>query len=203
MYHHLKGRLIEASPTRAVVECGGTGFLLRIPLTTFEKLPAPGSECLVLTHLHVREDAMELYGFATEAERSMFRRLISVSGVGPSVAMALMSGNTVGDILAAVRRGDSKLLTRAKGIGRKTAERILLELKGAVAEIEALVGAGEGVGGEAAGLPGDAEQLTIRALVTLGYSETDAAGAARDAGRALGGEPSTAELVREALSRVR
>ncbi len=144
---------------------------------------------------------MELYGFATEAERSMFRRLISVSGVGPSVAMALMSRNTVGDILAAVRRGDSKVLTRAKGIGGKTAARIVLDLKGAVAEIEALVGAGEGAQAEAAG--GDAEQLTIRALVTLGYSETDATSAARDAGRALGGEAPTAELVREALSRVR
>ncbi len=202
MYHHLKGRLVEASPARAVVECGGTGYLVRIPLTTFEKLPAPGSECLVLTHLYVREDAMELYGFASEAERSMFRRLISVSGVGPSVAMALMSGNTVSDILAAVRRGDSKLLTRAKGIGRKTAERILLELKGAVAEIEALAGAGEGMGGESAP-PRDAEQLTIRALVTLGYSETEAALAARDAGRALGADAALGELVREALSRVR
>ncbi|MHC4507080.1 MAG: Holliday junction branch migration protein RuvA [Planctomycetota bacterium] len=200
MYDHLKGRLTEASPSRAVVDCAGVGYLVRIPLTTFEKLPPPGSECLVLTHLHVREDAMELFGFTTEAERSTFRRLISVSGVGPAAAMALMSGNTVGDIVSALRRGDASVLTRAKGIGRKTAERIMLELKGAVAELEALAGV-EGARGEAGAL--DAEHSTVQALVTLGYSEADAVGAAKRAVGELGADAALGELVREALKRVR
>jgi Holliday junction DNA helicase RuvA len=201
MYDRLKGRLVEASPSRAVVDCAGVGYLVRIPLTTFERLPPPGSECLVLTHLHVREDAMELYGFTTEAERSTFRRLISVSGVGPAAAMALMSGNTVGDIISALRRGDASVLTRAKGIGRKTADRIMLELKGAVAELEALAGVGEGTPAEAGAL--DAEHSTVQALVTLGYSEADAAGAAKRAVGELGSDAVLGELVREALKRVR
>ena len=201
MYHHLKGRLAEASPSRAVVDCGGVGFLVRIPLTTFEKLPPPGSECVVLTYLHVREDTMDLYGFTTEAERSMFRRLIAVSGVGPAAAMALMSRNTVGDILAALRRGDADVLTRAKGIGRKTADRILLELKGAMAELEALAGVGEAATAEVAA--GDSERLTIQALVTLGYSERESERAAREATREVGADAPLGELVREALGRVR
>ena len=199
MYDHLKGRLAEASPSRAVVDCAGVGYLVRIPLTTFEKLPPPGSECTILTHLHVREDAMELFGFTTEAERSTFRRLISVSGVGPAAAMALMSGNTVGDIISALRRGEASVLTRAKGIGRKTADRIVLELKGAVAELEALAGVDE------AAEPGalDAEHSTVQALVTLGYSEADAARAAKRAAGELGADAALGELVREALKRVR
>ncbi|MHC4253386.1 MAG: Holliday junction branch migration protein RuvA [Planctomycetota bacterium] len=198
MYHHLTGRLVSAEPSRAVVECGGVGYLVRVPLTTFDRLPPPGEECRLLTHLHVREDAMELFGFAEEAERSMFRRLIAVSGVGPGVAMALMSGNSVTDILAAVRRGDAKLLMRAKGVGRKTAERIVLELKGVVEELEALVSVEAGAA--AATAP---EATAVQALVTLGYSEGGAAEAVREVLDELGPDAPLGDVIREALGRVR
>ncbi len=198
MYHHLKGILILAEPSRAVIECDGVGYVLRTPLSTYDKLPSPGEECRLLTHLHVREDAMELFGFVEEAERAMFRRLIAVSGVGPSVAVALMSGNTVADIVAAVKRGDAKLLMRAKGVGRKTAERIVLELKGAVDEIEALVTATAGP------IPAAApEQTAVQALVTLGYSEAGADAAVREVLEELGPDAPLGEVIREALGRVR
>ncbi|MHC5053801.1 MAG: Holliday junction branch migration protein RuvA [Planctomycetota bacterium] len=194
----MTGRLVSAEPSRAVVECGGVGYLVRVPLTTFDRLPPPGEECRLLTHLHVREDAMELFGFAEEAERSMFRRLIAVSGVGPGVAMALMSGNSVADIIAAVRRGDAKLLMRAKGVGRKTAERIVLELKGVVEDLEALVSA------EAGPAPAAAPEATaVQALVTLGYSEGGAAEAVREVLDELGPDAPLGDVIREALGRVR
>jgi Holliday junction DNA helicase RuvA len=183
-----------------VVECAGVGYLARIPVSTYEKLPPVGGECELLTHLHVREDAMELYGFATEAERSMFRRLIAVAGVGPAVAMALMSRHSVAEVLAAIRRADAKLLQRAKGVGRKTAERIALELRGAVDELESLIGGAAAAPGEA---PSDAESAVAQALATLGYSERDADGLARAAVESLGVEAELGELVREALKRVR
>ena len=198
MYHHLRGRLASAEPSLAVVECGGVGYLVRIPLTTFDKLPAPGEECLLLVHLHVREDALDIFGFAEEAERAMFRRLVAVSGVGPSVALALMSGNTVADIVAAVRRGDAKMLTRAKGVGKKTGERIILELKGVVDELEALVSVEAGAAAAAA-----PETTAAQALVTLGYSETDAAAAVRKVLDELGAEAALGDVIREALGRVR
>jgi Holliday junction DNA helicase RuvA len=141
---------------------------------------------------------MELFGFAEEAERSMFRRLIAVSGVGPGVAMALMSGNSVTDILAAVRRGDAKLLMRAKGVGRKTAERIVLELKGVVEELEALVSVEAGAA--AATAP---EATAVQALVTLGYSEGGAAEAVREVLDELGPDAPLGDVIREALGRVR
>jgi len=198
LYHHLTGRLVLAEPSRAVVECGGVGYLVRTSLSTFDKLPSPGEECHLLTHLHVREDAMELFGFVDEAERAMFRRLIAVSGVGPSVAIALMSGNSVADIIAAVKRGDAKLLMRAKGVGRKTADRIVLELKGVVDEMEALVTAEVGPSGAA-----PPEATAVQALVTLGYSEAEADAAVREVFDRLGPDAALGDVIREALGRVR
>lgn len=199
MYHHLRGKLILAEPSRAVVECGGVGYLARIPLTTYDKLPPPGEECFLLTHLHVREDAMELFGFADDAQRIMFRKLIAVSGVGPSVAIALMSGNTVSDIVTAVKRGDAKLLMRAKGVGKKTGERIILELKGAIDELEALVSAEAGPVTVATA----PEETAVQALVTLGYSEIGAAEAVREVFDELGEDAPLGDVIREALGRVR
>jgi len=199
LFHHLSGRLVLADPSHAVIECGGVGYLVRTPLTTFDKLPPPGEECVLLTHLHVRDDAMELFGFAEEAGRAMFRRLIAVSGVGPSVAVALMSGNTVADIVAAVKRGDAKLLMRAKGVGKKTAERIVLELKGAVESIEALVTTEAGPVSVATA----PEVTAVQALVTLGYSEDTAAEAVSEVFEELGPDAAVGDVIREALGRVR
>lgn len=198
MYHHLRGCLSSAAPAHAVVECGGVGYRLRIPLSTFERLPPPGEECTLLTQLHVRDDAMELYGFFTEAERTLFCKLVAVSGVGPSSALAMLSHHSVGSVVAAIRRGDEAPLTRAKGIGRKIAARVVLELKGALDELEALVGvpAAEGEGE-------DSESMTAQALSTLGYSESEAARAAKKAVQELGAEAAPGELLREALKRMR
>jgi Holliday junction DNA helicase RuvA len=199
LYYHLRGKLILSEPSRAVVECGGVGYLARIPLTTFDKLPPQGEDCILLTHLHVREDAMELFGFADDAQRIMFRKLIAVSGVGPSVAIALMSGNTVADIATAVRRGDAKLLMRAKGVGKKTGERIILELKGTMDELEALVSAETGPVTVATA----PEETAVQALVTLGYSEVGAAEAVREVFDELGEDAPLGDVIREALGRVR
>ncbi len=198
MYHHLSGRLTSAGPAAVVVECGGVGYRLRVPLSTYERLPPLGEDCTVLTHLHVRENAMELYGFLTEGERTLFRKLVSVSGVGPAAALAMLSHHSVGSVVAAIRRGDGAPLTKAKGIGRKTADRVVLELKGAVAELEAL-----------AGVPAAAEAreaVTSQALAELGYSEAEAARVAKEVVGELGEgtEPAEpAELLREALRRMR
>jgi Holliday junction DNA helicase RuvA len=196
MYQHLRGRLTFAGPAYAVVECGGVGYRARVPLSTFERLPPAGEECTILTHLHVREDAMELFGFLTEGERTLFRKLVSVSGVGPVAALAMLSHQSVQAVVAAIRRGDAAPLTKAKGIGRKTAERVVLELKGAVAELEALVG----VPAAEAEAP---EVLTARGLMALGYSESDAARVAKEAVEHLGADAAPGELLREALKRVR
>ena len=200
MYHHLRGRVTSAEPARTVLECGGVGYQLRVPLSTFELLPPPGEECTLLTHLYVRDDAMELYGFLTEAERTLFRKLVSVSGVGPAAALAMLSHHSVGAVVAAVRRGDATPLTRAKGIGRKTADRVVLELKGAVPELEALVGAPAVA---AAGGVDTPEMLTAQALVALGYSESDAGRAAREVVAELGPDTVPGELLRETLKRMR
>jgi Holliday junction DNA helicase RuvA len=198
MYHHLRGRLSSAAPAHAVVECGGVGYRVRVPLSTFEHLPPLGEECTLLTHLHVRDDAMELYGFLTEAVRTLFRKLVAVSGVGPSAALAMLSHHSVGAVVAAIRRGDAVPLTRAKGIGRKTAARVVLELKGALGELEALVGVPAAASGAE-----DAESLTAQALATLGYSEFEAARAAKGAVEEVGAEAAPGELLREALKRIR
>ena len=197
MYHHLRGRLTSASPACAVIECGGVGYRVRVPLSTFERLPRVGEECTLLTHLQVREDVMDLYGFLTEGERTLFRKLVSVSGVGPVAALAMLSHQSVGAVVAAIRRGDASPLTKAKGIGRKTAERVVLDLKGAVAELEALVEA------PAAAEAEGPEVVTAQALAALGYSQSDAVRVAREVVKDLGADTALAELLREALKHVR
>jgi len=200
VYEHLNGSLVSAAPGRAVVECGGVGYLVRIPLSTFEKLPEPGTRLKLLTHLHLREDSMELFGFASDGERVLFRKLLSVSGVGPGVALALMSQHRVADIIGALRREDPRPLMLAKGVGRKTAERVVLELKGCVAELEALAGAAapEAEGEADVGVLATA----VQAMVALGYAEADAHAVAREVVKDLGEAP-VGEVLREALRRVR
>lgn len=131
MYNHLRGALVEIRPGHVVLETGGVGWLLIAPLSTTSKLGQPGAEVRVLTHLHVREDALVLYGFATEEERALFRTLLGVSGVGAATAVQILSGASPGDFALAIEKQDTKFLTKLKGIGPKTAKRIILELKGA------------------------------------------------------------------------
>lgn len=172
MIGRLHGKLIEKAPPLILIDVGGVGWEVFVPMSTFCNLPEIGAEVTVLTHLIVREDAEILYGFATAAERETFRALIRVSGVGPKIALAVLSGISAADLANAVERGEAGLLTRVPGIGKKTAERLVLELKGKLS--------GSAFAGSAAAAPASAAQADIvSALVALGYSEREASAAAK------------------------
>jgi holliday junction DNA helicase RuvA len=125
----LKGRLIEKHPTRLILDVHGVGYDVAVPVSTFYAVGEPGAEVTLRVHTHVREDALALYGFPTTFELLVFERLIATSGIGPKLALAVLSGIDAGDFVGAVQRGDVARLTRIPGVGRKTAERICLELK--------------------------------------------------------------------------
>ena len=133
MIGRLSGKLLAKQPPQILIDVAGVGYEVDVPMSTFCKLPAEGESVTLLTHFVVREDALLLYGFATPAEREAFRALIRISGVGPRIALALLSGLTVDQLAQAVESGEAGLLTRVPGIGKKTAERLLLVLKGKLA----------------------------------------------------------------------
>jgi Holliday junction DNA helicase RuvA len=126
---HLRGRILEKQPHRIVVDAGGVGYDVFVPLSTFYGLGEPGSEIALRIHTHVREDALALYGFATRLEQDLFERLIGVSGIGPKLALAVLSGIEPSDLIHAIEQSDLARLTDIPGVGKKTAERIVLELK--------------------------------------------------------------------------
>jgi len=172
MIGRLAGTLLEKNPPEVLVDAGGVGYEVNVPMSTFYNLPALGERVTLLTHLVVREDAHQLYGFLTAAERQAFRQLIRISGVGSRTALAVLSGMSVGELAQAVTLQESGRLTRIPGIGKKTAERLLLELKGR------LGAALDGVAGSAAPAAESGTDV-LRALVALGYSEKEAAAAVR------------------------
>ena len=169
MIGRLHGTLLAKTPPQLLVDCGGVGYEVDVPMSTLYKLPELGRPVTLLTHLAVREDAHQLYGFATAAERDAFRALIRISGVGARIALALLSGLSVDELAQAVTAQDSARLTRVPGIGKKTAERLLLELRG---KLGADLGGGGGTAATAAG-HGD----VLAALLALGYSEREAGAA--------------------------
>ncbi|BAP87543.1 Holliday junction DNA helicase RuvA [Burkholderiales bacterium GJ-E10] len=173
MIGRLAGTLLEKHPPSLLLDVGGVGYELDAPMSTVYNLPAVGERVTLLTHLLVREDAHQLYGFATAAERHAFRALIRISGVGARTALALLSGLSVEELAQAVALQQAGALTRVPGIGAKTAERLLLELKGK------LVPAIEGAGGGAQASIGDTSTDILRALLALGYSEREGAAAMR------------------------
>jgi holliday junction DNA helicase RuvA len=126
---HLRGKLAHKTPARIVVDVNGVGYEVFVPTTTFTALPESGSEVSIDIHTHVREDVIALYGFSTTRERSIFERLMSISGIGPKLAMTILSGGSVEDLVGSIKRSDLARLTAIPGVGRKTAERIILELK--------------------------------------------------------------------------
>lgn len=196
MYHHVKGTLTSKSPAEAVIEAGGVGYLLRISLNTYQALPEAGNQARLLAHLHVKEDAHQLYGFAQERERRAFRIMIGISGVGPKLAMAVLSRLSPSDLEQAVAQQDPDMLTSIPGVGKKTAERLLIELKGKIAEaaVEGLPGSrGQAASGDPA----------VEALVTLGLGPAEARVAADRARAKLGGRAPIEQVVREALSSAR
>ncbi len=166
MIARLSGTLVDKDPGRAVVDAGGVGYELSIPLSTYSALGEPGSRVELHVHTHVREDLIALFGFATRAEKQLFARLIEVNGVGPKTAIAALSGLGPGELIEAVRSRDAKRLASIPGIGRKTADRILLD---AAEKIEAIASAESG-GTAAAGVAGSARQDLLSALLNLGYN---------------------------------
>jgi len=164
MYNHIKGIVTAKSPSRIVVETAGIGYELTIPVSAFRKMPDIGKEALVLVHLVVREDEMKLIGFSSDDERDLFRRLIGLSGVGPSMALQILSGMSPQEFVLAVERQDADALKRIKGVGEKTAKRIIIELKGAKTLLPPETGKmPEGSAGEA-----------VAALMALGLSQNEA-----------------------------
>ena len=190
----VEGKLAEKGPSRAVVDVGGVGYDLLISLSTFEDLPDRGDRVRVLAHPYQRDDGLQLYGFSTAAERDLFRLLLGVPGVGPKVALAILSTLRPEPFRRAVREGDTGYLTRIPGIGKKSAERLVVELRGKFED------EGGGAGGLPGGPAGPVEEARL-ALEALGF-KPDRVGRAIE--KALGGrkadEISTEELVREALT---
>lgn len=164
MIGKLTGTLSDKNPPQVIVDCHGVGYEVDVPMSTYYNLPGTGEKVSLLTHFVVREDAQILYGFATAAERDAFRQLIKISGVGPRTALSVLSGMSVADIAHAVTAQDAGRLVKVPGIGKKTAERLLLELKGKF-------GPDLGVSAAAAS---DAQADILQALVALGYSDKEA-----------------------------
>lgn len=172
MIYNVKGTLTYFDQNIAVIECGGVGFKCFTTLTTLREIGKVGSEVNLFTHLSVREDAMDLFGFASQAELDSFRLLISVSGIGPRAAVAILSEMTPDKLAICIASGDAKALTKAQGVGKKTAERIVLELKDKIGAM----GAAEFTDAAAAGTQAGSESAeAVQALVALGFSQSDAA----------------------------
>lgn len=169
MIAYVRGVLVEKSPTRAIVEAAGVGYELLIPISTYERLPREGSEAKLLAVHCVREDDEMLFGFSTTDERELFVKLTGVSGVGPKIALAILSGASVGELALAISSGDAKRLAAVKGIGKKTAEKICVELKD---KVDALAFAARGGGGTVA-LPIAAD--AVAALRALGFNDETSA----------------------------
>ena len=196
MISFLKGKLAEALPTQVVIDVNGLGYEVLIPLSSFDKLPLPGGEVTLLTHLAIRDDAHVLYGFSTENERDLFRLLIRhVSGIGPKLALNVLSGTTPASFRAAVAHGDVKALSCISGVGKKTAERIVVELKDKLGDETALTS------GAAATADDQKMADAISALIALGSKPKDAQDAIRAAMTMLGPDQPVDALVRAALQK--
>jgi len=195
----LHGKLVEVLPTQVTVDVNGVGYELLIPLSSYDKLPQPGAEIKLLTHLAVREDAHVLYGFMTQQERELFRLLIhTVSGIGPKIALNILSGMNAIAFRGAVSNGDVKALSQISGVGKKTAERIVLELKDKMGPSAAW----EASSAQRALSPADQKvNDAVLALVALGFKQVEAHDAVRAAVEKLGAEAGSDALVRACLRR--
>jgi Holliday junction DNA helicase RuvA len=193
----LRGILLEKHPNQAIVETGGVGYDVTIPVSTFTRLPEAGKEVRLRIHTHVREDALALYGFLTQDEKALFEKLIGVSGIGPTLAVKILSGLAAPDLINFIRRGEVERLVRIPGVGKKTAERMVLELRD---KLPATSGEEPGTPAEAALSPVDQDVLS--ALLNLGCGRAQAEAAVRKA-KAAGAVPEFEPLFRRALELVR
>ncbi len=192
MLDYVRGMVVSKAPTRIVLEVSNIGYLLHIPLSTFEKIPDQG-EVTLRTQLFIRDDQVKVFGFFTEEERCLFQLLLSVTGIGPNTAIAILSGSSVDDIKRSVIMEDAKALEKIKGVGKKTSERIVLELKERIKEIATTLPSGL-----------DSQQKTtvsdaIMALISLGYGRAVAEKAVSEAAKKLQTVDNIEVLVREAL----
>ena len=165
MIGRIQGTLIANTPPRLIVDCHGVGYEIDVPMSTLYQMPAIGQQVTLLTHFVVREDAQQLFGFATDSEREAFRSLIKISGIGARTALSLLSGMSVEDLAQAVTLQESGRLTKVPGIGKKTAERLLLELKGKI---------GADIGSISQSHQADSQIEILQALTSLGYSDKEA-----------------------------
>ena len=193
----LRGVLVEKHPNQAIVETGGVGYDVTIPVSTFTTLPDAGSEVRLRIHTHVREDALALYGFLTQDEKALFEKLISVSGIGPTLAVKILSGLAAPELVLSIRRGEVEKLVKLPGVGKKTAERMVLELRDKLPPV---------TGEEPAPPPAEAlspiDQDVLSALLNLGCARPAAEAAVRKA-KAGGGALEFEPLFRRALELVR
>ena len=199
MISFLQGKLVEALPTQATVQVGGIGYDVLIPLSSYDKLPQPGQDVKLLTQLVVREDAHILYGFMTTAERDLFRLLINtVSGIGPKIALNVLSGSSVTAFRGAVAGGDLKALSQISGVGKKTAERIVVELRDKIGA----AGAWEAASAQRALSPEDQKlNDAVLALMALGFKQVEAHDSVRKAQASLGPQATVEDLVRACLKK--
>jgi len=193
----LRGKLLEKQPNRIVVDVGGVGYDVSVPLSTFYGLGEPGTDVAVRVHTHVREDALALYGFASVLELDLFERLIGISGIGPKVALGVLSGIEPGELIGAIERGDVARLTAIPGVGKKTSERIVLELKDRLPRAHAAAPAASDGALEGAVVRDD----LLSALMNLGYhrplAERAVDAALKTAGRDAGFERTLRQALRE------
>jgi len=196
MIAHIKGSLVSQNPSAVVLDVGGVGLRVQIPLSSYDPSRKPGDNVLLLTHLHVREDALTLYGFASENERSAFQMLIGVSGIGPPMAQRILSGVAMDDFLRMVAAEDVKGLTRIKGVGPKLAQRLVFELKDRVASLPA--------GAAGATMPVSQGPLSdaTAALVGLGADPAKVRQILVDIHAAEGEDVPIEKLIKEALRRI-
>ena len=199
----LRGVLVEKHPNQAIVEAGGVGYDVTIPVSTYTHLPDAGAEVKLRVHTHVREDALALFGFLTQDEKAIFEKLIGVSGIGPKLAVTILSGLAAPDLINAIRRGEVERLVRIPGIGKKTAERMVLELRD---KLPALSGEEAAAPVAAADALSPVDQDVLSALMNLGCGRPQAEAAVRKAKAVAATAGANAEfepLFRKALELVR
>ncbi len=199
MIARLEGLLREKSPTRVVVDAGGVGYELLIPLSTFSELPDEGKVVALFVHTHMRDSSIQLFGFGTERERSAFEMLLRASRVGPKLAQTILSGISSGDLLAAIRSADVNALRSVPGVGAKTAERILVELRDRAADFDDAAGGELGVGASGERPRETREEQALSALINLGVARPKAELAVAQAAKELGPDAAIEALIRAAL----
>ncbi|GGO80698.1 Holliday junction ATP-dependent DNA helicase RuvA [Marinobacterium nitratireducens] len=202
MIGRLRGELLEKQPPQLLVDVNGVGYELEASMNTFYRLPERGKQVVLYTHFVVREDAQLLYGFADRDERSLFRALIKVNGVGPKLALTILSGIDTETFIAVVNQGDTASLVRLPGVGKKTAERLIVEMKDRLKELQVTDSGGFQLASPAAAEGPSASDLVAEAesaLVALGYKPAEASRSVSKAARELGASASSEALIRQAL----